>query len=54
MSKQDKAAELKAQAEDAQGRGDRDEVRRLLTELAKLNRPERAVAPKKTETRKRG
>lgn len=53
-SKDDKRAELKAAAEDAQGRGDREEVRRLLTELAALDKPEKAVQAKKTETRKKG
>lgn len=46
--------ELKAAAAEAQGLGDRDEVMRLLTELADLDKSEKAVAPKRTETRKKG
>lgn len=54
QSKEQRREELKAQAADAQGRGDRDEVMRLLTELAELDKPERAVPKKRTETRKKG
>jgi len=52
-AKDDKREALQAEAADAQGRGDRDEVLRLLTELQKLDKPEKAVAPKKAETRKK-
>ena len=50
-SKDDRRAKLIAQAQDAQGLGDREKVRELLTEIAELDKPERAVAAKRTETR---
>lgn len=50
-SKDQRREELKAQAADAQGRGDRERVMELLTELAELDKPERAVPKKRTEKR---
>lgn len=52
-AKDDKREQLKAQAAEAQGLGDRERVRDLLTQLAALDAPEKAVAPKRTETRKK-
>lgn len=51
-SKDEQREALKAEAADAQGRGDRGRVLELLTDLAALDKPERAVQPKVTETRK--
>lgn len=50
MTKQD---ELQAAYEDARGRGDRAGALAALEALQALRKPEKAVAPKTTETRKR-
>lgn len=51
MSKQD---DLQAVYEDALGRGDREAALAALTDLQALQKPEKAVAKKTTETRKKG
>jgi len=52
--KDEKREALKADYADALGRGDRDRALEALTALAELDKPEKAVRPKKTETRKKG
>lgn len=53
MSSKDEARQsLIGAAADAQGRGDREAVRELLSALADLDKPEKAVQKKRTETRK--
>lgn len=54
QSKDDRREALKAAAADAQGRGERDEVLRLLTELQELDKPEKAIPKKQTEKRGTG
>lgn len=54
MTKEEKRKALLHEAAEAQGFGDREKVRELLTQLAELDKPERAVKPKRTETRKKG
>lgn len=54
MTKKDETRErLIAEAADAQGLGDRERVRELLEQLAALDKPQKATAPKRTETRKK-
>lgn len=53
VNKDQRREELKAAAAEAQGLGDRERVMELLTELAELDKPERAVPKKRTEKRKR-
>lgn len=51
MTKQD---DLQADYEDALGRGDREAALEALKALQALRKPEKAVAKKTTETRKKG
>jgi hypothetical protein len=51
MSKQE---DLQAAYEDALGHGDREAALEALNALQALRKPEKAVAAKKTETRKKG
>jgi hypothetical protein len=51
-TKDDRRERLIAEAREAQGLGDREKTRELLEQLAELDKPEKAVPAKSTETRR--